>query len=705
MESDHQGAQAALSGVANRRERRARSAAMMEHRMQSFYPRLRSFAINRLMGIRRDLRNRFLLSSERFVVDLKNSGWDPSGFLANRRTRRCQYAEAVIGREPALKDLCPEEGRRLVDDAERIMAHTFDLLGSGPFTPVDPHRATRAHGYRPIDWYLDPVRQLRFPVKVPHKEWRLYEMRPANADVKYPWELSRSQHLVTLAQAWRLTRRPEVVRELYDQIADFMEANPVGLGINWTCTMDVAIRAANWALAMALTLDCEIVPDHERIDAYSALFDHGKFIYANLENTHEVTSNHFLSNVVGLHLVAAEFLDLPQGRLWDEFCRKAVEREIMIQVHAEGADYESSVPYHRLVAELFLASYRLAQFQGRPLSSAYAGRLAAMIDFLIAVQRPDGLMPVIGDADDGRFHIFADYGSWVRQDARHLYAPAALALGREEWLTFAPQVGRWEATWWGFDPAACTVGGAAAHKTCKLFPGIGIAVVRTGGHYLAITNGHVGTKGFGNHKHNELLGFEYHVDGEAMLVDPGSFVYTSDFAVRNRFRSTAYHNTLMIDGIEQNETNPEWIFRLFESANPEHVAFTEDGDTVVYIGRHSGFRRASASATHERRFEYERATGVLNITDVITGEGEGEVSWHFHAAPGVSFVREQGALWLRAEKASVRMELPPGFEPTISDEGYSPSYGIVVPCQAADIRTCLRMDGKPIRFRLVPQRS
>ena len=32
-----------------------------------------------------------------------------------------------------------------------------------------------------------------------------------------------------------------------------------------------------------------------------------------------------------------------------------------VQVLPDGADYESSVPYHRLVAELFLAGDRLAQ--------------------------------------------------------------------------------------------------------------------------------------------------------------------------------------------------------------------------------------------------------------------------------------------------------------------------------------------------------
>ena len=105
-------------------------------------------------------------------------------------------------------------------------------------------------------------------------------MRPGNADMKYPWELSRSQHWITLAQAWQLTRESRFAREIANELDDFIEANPVGIGINWTCTMDVAIRAANWCLALCAR--CTIVRDSMTDTwrrAYEALFDHAEFIF------------------------------------------------------------------------------------------------------------------------------------------------------------------------------------------------------------------------------------------------------------------------------------------------------------------------------------------------------------------------------------------------------------------------------------------
>jgi ubiquinone/menaquinone biosynthesis C-methylase UbiE len=598
----------------------------------------------------------------------------------------------------------PETVTAIIATAEMFLAHRFDLLGSGPFNPVDPDRPARGE-YVPIDWFVDPVRHLRFPRDVPYEEWKLFEMQPGNADIKYPWELARSQHWVTLAQAWQLTRESRFAVEIARELDDFVEANPVGIGINWTCTMDVAIRAANWCLALALLHDCREIGVEWWHRAYATLYNHAEFVFANLENKHEVTSNHFLSNVVGLHILAAEFVGVEEGAHWDNWCRQALETEIDEQVHEEGADFESSVPYHRLVTELFMASARQARHQGRPLSARYEYKLARMVEFLLATTRPDGLMALIGDCDDGRFHIFTYIEGWKPQDARHLLAPAAALLNRPEWAALAGPSGVWEAVWWGYDPALVPAGDAAElPPLAQLFPEVGIAVARRGGNYLAITNGAVGTRGFGNHKHNDLLSFEYHCDGIPIIVDPGSFCYTSDFAARNLFRGTAYHNTIVVDGMEQNETNAEWIFRMFEKANPEHLGFAEDGDWVEYRGRHHGYERLERAVTHERSLRLNRATGLLLIEDRLGGAGEHEVKWHFHLAPGVEGkVSPGGVFELSTTQGPVLLTVEPTITGVVEDSWYSPSYGVRVPSRRLALGCLTAIDGTAVwRFAIGP---
>src|SRR5262245_18557052 len=176
--------------------------------------------------------------SRGFDRALAAAGMGVVDWLAKRRSERRLYIEDAVAHLDALRGHAPDTCRAILAAAEEFLAHRFDLLGSGPFVPVDPGRPPRG-GYTPIDWYLDPVRKLRFPRGVPHKAWNLMEMRPPNADIKYPWELARSQHWVTLAQAWRLTRDARFAREIGNQLDDFVEANPVGIGVNWTCTRDV----------------------------------------------------------------------------------------------------------------------------------------------------------------------------------------------------------------------------------------------------------------------------------------------------------------------------------------------------------------------------------------------------------------------------------------------------------------------------------
>jgi hypothetical protein len=332
------------------------------------------------------------------------------------------------------------------------------------------------------------------------------------------------------------------------------------------------------------------------------------------------------------------------------------------------------VPYHRLVAELFLGSSRLADVRGRPLSDHYRSRVRDMAAYLADVTRPDGLMPQSGDADDGRLHVCGGLGTATPQDGRHLLGPAAAMCERPGWVAIAGADGSWEAAWWGLN-APVVSGFSQIESVAKLFPDAGHAVVRRGGNYLLVTNSIVGTKGF------DQLGFEYHA-GLPLVVDPGSYVYTSDPAARNLFRSTAYHNTLTIDDVEQNEINPEWLFRTFEKANAEHVSFTVDGDRAVYRGRHSGYARLPEPVTHERTFAFDARTGRLEIDDLLSGRGRHRLAWHFHLAPGVAARAAAGRVALQAGDTEVTLAYPDGLSLQVVAAWYSPSYGVRVPCRA-----------------------
>ncbi len=617
------------------------------------------------------------------ATELAGRGSTVERFVAAKRIERGRlYATLPAVRVEQLLRDCEPQAAATINAADRVCRHEFDLLGSGPFVPVDPGRVAKGP-YRPIDWYLDPIQNLRFRERVPHKAWNLLEMRPGLADVKLPWELARCQHWLPLAQAFRLSGDDRYVDEILHQHDDFMEANPVGFGINWTCTMDVALRAFNWALAIEIVHGSSTADPARFGRAFASLVDHGGFIEQNLENTYEVTSNHFLSNVVGLYALGVLFQELPCGQRWLQQCRSWLEQEMRVQVLDDGADYESSIPYHRLVAELFLAGWRLAECEGRPLSNDYKAKLHRMMEFLRDVLRPDGLLPQIGDADDGRVHIFSDYGRWNPQDARHLLSPAAVIFGEPEWAQTQDPWGGWEAAWWGLSLTADTA--SSPRHVSRLFPDAGVAVVRDADTYLLITNGKVGTNGFGNHKHNDLLSFEFHQLAVPLFVDPGSYVYTSDPEARNQFRSTKSHNTVVVDEEEQNEFKPEWLFRLFEKARPEHVEFVTSNEATQYRGQHDGYSRLASPVIHQRAFHLDHRTGTLRIEDSLTGVGTHRLRWRFHCAPGVDARSEApGLVTLSAKGNRWVFRVDESVATEIASAWYSPSYGVRLACAAIE---------------------
>ena len=649
------------------------------------------------------IRRSSLYTPNSLPLDLEHAGlnfatWHKRAATSARlpHSLKTEQIEIIRTRDPQRIEAC-------VLDAETVMRHEFNLLGSGPYRPTCPSRPVTAGGYAPIDWALDPIRQLRFKEGFSHLTWELYRDRPGNADVKFPWELARCQHFLQLAQAWICTKNPKYAQEILSQISDFNEANSAGIGVNWTCTMDVGLRAASWAIALDLINDCRDLDRDALYAAYAALYDHGEFIRANLENISETTSNHYLSNVVGLFYVGAMFRDLAAGRSWLRFASKCVEHEIAVQVLPDGADFESSIPYHRLVIELFLAGYRLSQHIGRPFGPKFHNAFVGMIEYMTGVLTPRGEMPCLGDADDGRFMIATDYCSWRRPDPRHLLAPCAILCERDDWKEISPRGSAWEAVWWGLDVTSFVPGDQAPGDNCQLYPYAGVAVSRRrdDGQYLLVENSIVGTHGFGNHKHNDQLSFEYHDRGTPLIVDPGSYVYTSDFDARNLFRSTAYHNTLQVDGREQNEFKPEWLFRLFEKANPEHLKFEVSDGLAVYEGRYSGLSDDAEGASHWRRFTHDMNRAELAIVDRLSGN-EHALTWNFHLHPAVEATLDARSVTLKSGCHAWRLSWSHAdLTPQLRDTWYSPSYGVREPTKSLRLsRTKLPSAGIEWRFEL-----
>ena len=472
----------------------------------------------------------------------------------------------------------------IFDKTADILKHDFYLFGRK--YSFLPDNLDTGNTYHNINWNYDPSSKIEFP----QKEWYRYIRKSLQkgGDLKYPWELSRFQHLLVLGQAFSISGDEKYVLEFVNEVTDWIEHNPVRYGINWSCTMEVGIRIANWVISLGFFIDSEIINDEFLKIFYRSALEHGDHVYNNLENLQVYTSNHYAANISGLFILSLILPSTKQVRHWQKFSLKELEKEIINQTSDSGWQYEASTAYHRLVTEMFYYSYLVGKALGISFSDRYVSQLGKMIQVLKVVAMPGGKIPQIGDNDSGRFLVF-DHSRNI-DDLNINYLLKSAAAHRELGVNGNPSGNHF------FQDA-----GRYLWKDKNL--------------YLLLVAGPKGQGGNGGHAHNDVLSYVLNVDGREVFVDPGTYVYTRNPEDRNFFRSVKNHNTLHWDNLEPC-TFDNGLFTLREEGSLEVSVNYEDEQQPVVTGSYS-----YADRWHKRSVSVDFIKRIIKITDKCSQHG------------------------------------------------------------------------------------
>ena len=564
----------------------------------------------------------------------------------------------------------------IVAAADRAVAHEFDLLGSGCV----------ALGPR-LPWQSDFKSGRVWPQTYGPRLAYAELDRPS--DIKVPWELSRCQHFTALGQAYWLTGDERYAREFADEVTDWIAGNPWTYGINWACAMDVALRAVSWIWGFYFFADSTACASPAFRGAFlRSLYMHGDFILGHLERS-DVNGNHYLCDGVGLVFLGAFFKSAPRGRAWLRAGRDIVEKEIFGQTSADGVDFEKSTAYHRLVLEAFLTSGLLLRLHGDSLSHAWSERLERMMEFVEAYTKPDGTIPLIGDADDGRIQKL---GTQPINDHRYLLAAGAALFDRGDFKRGAGTFG--DESFWLLGPDAAarfdTLAAPAAPAASKAFHDGGYYVLRTDRAHVVVDCGEVGMLGRGGHGHSDITSFELWLDGTNLVTDCGAYLYTASREWRNAFRSTAFHNVVQIDDEELNRlVSPDHLWQLRDDARPCDVSWSWSEAADRLRCGHTGYRRLDPPVAVTREVTLLKHAATVIVRDSVEGAGDRRLVWRFHLAPGIDAAMDGidvrmrwrgGEAWLQSPDAS-RLDAV-----TIEDGWVSPSYGVRVPARVVVAR-------------------
>jgi Heparinase II/III-like protein/Heparinase II/III N-terminus len=445
--------------------------------------------------------------------------------------------------------------------ADRILQHRFPLMGCEIDTGPD------------IDWRRDYVSGkstgLDYFRLIPYLDFE------RTGDHKTIWELNRHQHLVLLAQAWGLTGRVELLREIEAQLESWWVANPYGRGINWASALEVAFRALSWIWVYHIAGEQMSAQTRGRL--LDALYAHGRHLEGNL-SVYFSPNTHLLGEAVALHAIGTLFPDYPRSPRWRRDGGAMVRAQMDAQVRPDGSHCEQSTYYHVYALDMLKFSALLEE-----MPPDYTAKLQRMEDYLDALLGPQRRLAFFGDDDGGRF--FHPYGPCDR-----------------------------------FGLASLT--GVNALQGSRLFEDSGIAIMQAGDTQLIADAGPFGPGGAG-HSHADTLSFVLRRGEEELLIDAGTFTYVIDARWRNWFRGAAAHNTIRIDGLDQ--ATPMGPFRWADKPGVtiNQWRTSSEEDYLDAVCRYRGFE-------HRRVIRFAKPNTVF-VLDEVSGTGGPhllEQFWH-----------------------------------------------------------------------------
>ena len=426
-------------------------------------------------------------------------------------------------------------------------------------------------------------------------------------------------------------------RAARDHLIDhWIESNPPGTANAWE-PYTASLRIVNWIDYFLRTADRRPLKEAW----LSSLYGQALWLERNVE--HHILANHYLKNTVAQFFAGAFFAGADADR-WLEQALSTLQAEADEQMLPDGGHYERSPMYHSIATQDFIDVVNLIQSSDLGVHEdnlAPLMRVAqAGMQFLRDILHPDGEIPLFNDSAFAIAlspRILLDYGAGII----------------------------------GFEAAAHGDGHGVITKTdCGYFG------FRAGNDFLMIDCGAVGPDYQPGHAHCDMLSFELSLNGRRVIVDSGVSGYDND-DLRAYVRSTAAHNTVQLDDVDQSEV---WSsFRVGRRARPLTARLEQEPNgELLFTGAHDGYRHLRQRAVHERQVRCQPEAGIFHVRDCIAGSGAVRAKSFLHIHPDFEVAVESGRLRIFETDGDCLLEIVPDETCDLSliEGRYCPQFGV-----------------------------
>jgi hypothetical protein len=478
-----------------------------------------------------------------------------------------------------------------------------------------------------IDWHYDFLGNKSIPLKY----WSKMNYRDSRrvTEIKYLWELNRHQHFITLAKAYFISGDENYAEELFRQWESWMDANPPLKGLNWVSPLELGLRLVSWSWALTFVRQSKALKKDGFLRILSFIYCHAEHIL-KYHSRFSSANNHLIGEALGLLYAGCFFPFFSKAEEWYNVGRKILEQELPKQVFPSGVNREQSSYYHWYVLEFYLLAVHALKCAGKPVPESWIKSIERIAVCLRELVCKDGTLILLGDDDGGQAVLLSENRSLRFAATLNL---AAYVCGRAD-LRFSTDEAD-ELLYWLFGLTSPTketsLNNSNTATHLKVFTDAGLSVFtdcREGVERKAVFR--FGPLGYGTlaaHGHADALSFNLYLNGQPVLMDPGTFTYYTDSNWRNYFRSTFTHNTITVDQQNQSEIIGPFLWGDRAGAQLERLQSNHDYNLIV--ASHDGYQRLVNPVKHRRSVVYLKKN-LWIIHDDLEGEGDHNfcLTWH-----------------------------------------------------------------------------
>lgn len=371
--------------------------------------------------------------------------------------------------------------------------------------------------FSPDELLSDQVTFLHKSRTVDWKKWN-YEEETA----LWNFNLHYFEFLFSLVAAYRSTGHTEYFEKSKKCIQCWIDNNQQGNGGAGWASYTIALRLTNW-LSYISAVQTELEKDPVFFKALRKSM-HEQYAYLAVHLEKDILGNHYFEDLKALLLCTLYFQD-------DQMYQKvllAFLAECKEEILPDGMHFELSPMYHKIILEGVLRAAHALRVYGKPCRELEA-YIQPMLN--VAYSFEEGIE---------RIPLFNDGGNNVAKSLDVLVQAAQRCFGIQP---------------------------VEIHE----MKDSGFYIFKNGPWKLVVDAGQPGPAYIPGHAHCDAMSYELFKDGKPVLMNCGTYAYQCK--ERSFFRSTAAHNTVMVEGVEQSQC---WgAFRLAKRASVE-VLYTDD---------------------------------------------------------------------------------------------------------------------------------